>query len=74
MSQIVKCEICGHIYNERYLQIHMRRSHGKAQNGASFPTSEQEAIEEILSLSKRLSEKGRKYVLERLSAPRAEKP
>ncbi len=68
MSQIVKCEICGHVYNKRYLQIHIRRSHGQQPGSASPVSSESEAIQQILSLSERLSDEGRKRLLERLSA------
>ncbi|OLC86637.1 MAG: hypothetical protein AUH88_04280 [Acidobacteria bacterium 13_1_40CM_4_61_5] len=68
MSQIVKCEICGHVYNKRYLQIHLRRAHGQPRGAASHVSSESEAIQQILSLAERLSDEGRKRLLERLSA------
>jgi len=68
MSQIVKCEICGRLDNQRYLQSHMRRSHGQRRDGASPVSSESEAIQQILSLAERLSDEGRKRLLERLSA------
>jgi len=46
----------------------MRRSHGQRRDGASPVSSESEAIQQIVSLAERLSDEGRKRLLERLSA------
>ena len=66
MSDIVKCEICGGHYNPRHLSSHKRLSHGKKEMSQAAVARESEAVEAILSLFKRLSDKARKDVLNRL--------
>jgi len=67
MSQIVKCEICGKVYNQSYLGAHKRLAHGtRAEPPATV--SELEAVEAILSVYAQLSGKGRKELRNRLSS------
>ncbi|HEY6947019.1 MAG TPA: hypothetical protein VI431_17905 [Candidatus Acidoferrum sp.] len=73
MGQIIKCDICGKIYNESHLATHKRLSHGKretppsAQNGTA-------SVEVILSIYKKLPEEWKKEVLTRLTADDQTKP
>jgi len=66
MSEIVKCDICGGVYNRRYLNGHKRLSHGK-KDLASQVKGEREGLEAIVSLYTKLSDKNKKRVRERLS-------
>ena len=61
MGQIVKCEICGKIYNQRHLSSHKRLSHGQPVAPRS-PKNEEQSMETILSIYERLSERGKKEV------------
>ncbi len=68
MGQIIKCDICGKIYNESHLTTHKRRSHGipgtlprSAENGKA-------RVEAIFFLYERLPDEQKKQVLERLAA------
>lgn len=74
MGQIIKCDICGKIYNESHLSTHKRRSHGTS--GASPRSSEGStvSIEVILSMYERLPEERKKEVLSRLAAMEQTKP
>jgi len=67
MSQMVKCGICGRLYNERYLHTHVLGAHRKEYDSASRETRESKLIEKILVLSQQLSEQGRKSLRDRLS-------
>lgn len=67
MSQIVKCDICGKVYNQRHLSSHKRLSHGKARTSASSAESERETLERIVSMYAQLSERSKKEVRIRLS-------
>jgi len=67
MSQIVRCDICGGMYNQRYLSSHKRLSHGKHQAPAHSPHKEPASAEEILSMYEGLPEERKKEVLKRLS-------
>lgn len=66
MSQIVRCDICGGIYNQSHLSSHKRLSHGPRAASASSPKSEPETLKAILSMYARLSEESKKEVLGRL--------
>jgi hypothetical protein len=65
MGQIVKCDICGKIYNESNLTTHKRRSHGTPGAAAEGRT---ESVDAILSIYERLPEERKKEVLNRLAA------
>jgi len=67
MSQMVKCGICGRLYNERYLNSHILRSHRQQYDSASRERQESQLIEKILVLSQKLSDQGRKSLRHRLS-------
>jgi hypothetical protein len=72
MGQIVKCDICGKIYNESHLTTHKRRSHAQgtprsAENGTA-------SVEGVLSLYEGLSEDQKREVLSRLSLTEQIKP
>lgn len=67
MGQIVKCDICGKIYNESHLSAHKRMAHGKRE--VSRPSkSEPASLETILSLYKQLPDEKKKELLKRLAA------
>lgn len=67
MSQIVKCDICGKIYNQSYLGSHKRLSHGKPQAPTLSPQSDAASLELIFSLYEQLPEEQKKEVLNRLA-------
>lgn len=68
MGQIVRCDICGKIYNESNITTHKRRSHGTP----SLPTRSEEgsmaSIDSILSMYERLPDELKKELLSRLAA------
>lgn len=70
MSSIVKCDICGGIYNQSHLSSHKRLSHGK--RGKSTRASKAGAgnldLEAIVSMFQQLPEEKKREVLERLAA------
>ena len=66
MAGQVKCDICGKIFNKSYVGSHKRLAHGKRVTPVYSP-SEPEAIEVITSLHTRLSEDGKRKVLERIT-------
>ena len=59
----VKCDVCGGTFSQSYLASHKRLAHGKSNVPAVSFTSEDEAVETIVSLFERLSAKGRKQVI-----------
>jgi hypothetical protein len=67
MSQIVKCDICGRVYNQSYLNSHKRLSHGNGGTAVSSAEGEPETLEKIVSLYAQLSESRKKEVRIRLS-------
>jgi hypothetical protein len=67
MAELVKCDICGKVSNKSHVASHKRLAHGKRVTAAYCP-SEPEAIEVIVSLHARLSEEGKRKVLERVFA------
>jgi hypothetical protein len=67
MAGIVKCEICGGMYNQRHLRSHKRLSHGKGGISVRSPKSELETLETIVSMYAQLSDKSKKEVRIRLS-------
>lgn len=66
-TEIVKCEICGGNYNRSYLNSHKRLAHKKNLTAAQV-TDEAEAINAILAVCSEFSPRGKKLVLDRLSA------
>lgn len=69
MAELVKCDICGKVSNTSHIASHKRLAHGERLTRA-YCVSEPEAIEVIASLHARLSEEGKRKVLERvLAAP-----
>ncbi len=44
MSEIVKCEICGKLFNRRYVKSHKRLAHDKKLNPVSRKLSEPEVV------------------------------
>lgn len=67
MSQIVKCDICGGIYNQSHLSSHKRLSHGKSRTSSSLAKGESETLEVIVSMYAQLTDENKKAVRERLS-------
>ncbi len=65
-SQMVKCDICGRHYNQRYLTSHKRLSHN--MKGDAVLIDEGKAVETILALYKKISAEARTDLLRRLSA------
>lgn len=66
MSQIVRCDVCGGVYNQRYLRAHKRLSHDRNHLAAR---TEPEALEAIVSLYTRLSDESKKMLRDRLGNP-----
>jgi hypothetical protein len=67
MAELVKCDICGKVSNKSHVASHKRLAHGKRVTAGYCP-SEPEAIEVIVSLHARLSDEGKRKVLERIFA------
>lgn len=65
MSQIVKCDICGGIYNQSHLNSHKRLSHGKRE---PQPKTVPPSLDAVLLLYAQLPEEGKRQVRERLAA------
>lgn len=70
MGQMVKCDICGKIYNESHLTTHKRRSHQTPRSSENSPAS----VEAILSMYEQLPEERKKEVRSRLTATEQAKP
>lgn len=66
MSQIVRCDVCGGVYNKRYLRAHKRLSHGRAEINPSTQ-SEPDAVEAIVSMYAQLSDENKKTLRDRLA-------
>jgi hypothetical protein len=59
---MVKCEICGGHFNERFLASHKRLAHRR-----KGPSTDKEVVEQILKLFKRLTKEGQHSLVHRLS-------
>ena len=59
---MVKCDVCGGTFSQSYLASHKRLAHAKGNGSAASPSSEDEAVQAIVSLYGRLSAKGRMRV------------
>lgn len=44
MSEIVKCGVCGKVFNKRYVKSHKRLAHEQKSNLASSDLSEPELV------------------------------
>jgi hypothetical protein len=67
MSEAVKCDICGGLYNSRYLASHKRWAHPKKDKCEDSDLTESEARKRILELVERLSPEARKRLLKELA-------
>ncbi len=65
---MVKCDVCGGTFSQRYLTSHKRLAHGKGNRSAALPTSEDEAVQAIVSLYGRLSAEGRRRIVRLVTA------
>ncbi|HXX46184.1 MAG TPA: hypothetical protein VEJ38_15755 [Candidatus Acidoferrales bacterium] len=65
-SPMVKCDVCGRHYNQRYLTSHKRLSHN-AKTDPSVSVDDSRAVEMILALYKKISAKARTDLRHRLS-------
>jgi hypothetical protein len=65
MGPIVKCDICGKIYNQSHLTTHKRMSHGVRET-PRLHRSEPASVEAILSMYEQLPEERKKELLDRL--------
>lgn len=68
MGQIVKCDVCGKIYNESHLTSHKRRSHGKREASPCSSSDGPASLEMIVSLFAQLPDDRKREVLNRLAA------
>jgi len=68
MSEIVKCDICGGVYNQRHLNSHKRLSHGKSRTANLSTAGEPEKLGTVLSLYEQLSDEEKKKVLDQLAS------
>ena len=67
MSEIVRCEVCGKIFNRSYLGSHKRLAHPEASNGPTSPEGELRMVNKILSLYQQLSPPTQKQLRDRLA-------
>lgn len=63
MSTIVKCDLCGQICNQSYLNAHKRLAHKKPETVAPH---EPETVQAIMLLYGQLSEVSQEIIRERL--------
>jgi len=68
VSEIVKCDICGGVYNRRHLSSHKRLSHGKSRTANLSTADEPEKLEAVLSLYEQLSDEEKKKVQDQLAS------
>ena len=67
MSEIVRCEVCGKIFNQSYLGSHKRLAHPKDSGGPVSPEGELRVVNKILSLYQQLSLPIQKQLRDRLA-------
>ncbi len=67
---MIKCDICGKIYNESHLTTHKRRSHETPRSSENNTAS----VEAILSMYDQLPEERKEEVRSRLTATGQAKP
>ncbi len=63
MPETVKCQVCGKLYNSRYVSTHVRRTHPEIARAADPARFEQKIAEKIVNLFNQLSPQTRKQVL-----------
>ena len=68
MSSIVKCDICGGIYNQSHLSSHKRLSHGKRGKSTRASKAGAGNLEAIVSMFHQLPEEKKREVVDRLAA------
>jgi hypothetical protein len=68
MSQIVKCDVCGRVYNQSHLSSHKRLSHGIGKTAGLSSAGEPQTLQAVLALYGQLSEEGKKEVRNQLAA------
>jgi hypothetical protein len=62
MQSTVKCQVCGKLYNSRYISTHVRLSHPEIARAADPAAFEQKIVEQIVNLFNQLSPETRKQV------------
>jgi hypothetical protein len=67
MSEIVRCEVCGKIFNRSYLGSHKRLAHPTASDKPMSPEGELRLVNKILSLYQQLSLPIQKQLRDRLN-------
>ena len=68
MSEIVRCEICGGVYNQRHLRSHQRLSHSMKKGPVAPVAGERDELDKIVSLYNLLTNQERKALLNLLMA------
>jgi hypothetical protein len=63
MSQIVRCEVCGKIYNRSHLSSHRRLAHGIGKVLSPSAPAEPQKLQAVLALYQQLSTEGKRQVL-----------
>jgi hypothetical protein len=66
VSEAVRCDVCGLMYNSSYVSAHKRRAHPEKFKQKNPGLNEADAILRILSLFQQLSPEGQKNLLNRL--------
>jgi len=66
VSEAVRCDVCGLVYNSSYVSAHKRRAHPEKYALDNPGVDEAEVTLRILSLFRRLSPEGRENLLRRL--------
>ena len=66
MSEAVRCDVCGLVYNSSYVSAHKRRAHPEQYAMSNPGVDEAEVTLRILSLFRRLSPGGRKNLMRQL--------
>lgn len=62
MPGTVKCQVCGKLYNSRYVSTHVRLAHPEIARAADPERFEQKIVEQIVNLFNQLSPETRKQV------------
>ena len=70
VSQIVKCDVCGGVYNQSHLSSHKRLSHGKGKTSSPCGAGEPPKFEAVLASYAQLSEEDKKEVRKQLADPK----
>jgi hypothetical protein len=74
MSQIVRCDVCGGVYNQRYLRAHMRLSHRNSESATPSGNGELKILAAIMSMYTQLSDESKKTLRDRLANAGDETP